>query len=56
MTPLLNRLGLYRTFIIAWFVAKALQLFFSGATLDTEEETAITAELDAQLAAEQALP
>jgi len=52
MTPLLNRLGLYRTFIIAWFVTTALSRFFSSATLSTEEETAITLELDTQLAAE----
>lgn len=53
MTPILNRLALYKSFIIAWFVAKALELFFSGSTLDVDEETAITAELDAQLLAEQ---
>lgn len=53
MTPLLDRLGLYRTRIIQWFIATALSLYFSSAALTAEEETAITTELDAQLLAEQ---
>lgn len=53
MTPILDRLNLYRTAIISWFVTKALERFFSSATLTTEEITAIEAELDAQLLAEE---
>lgn len=53
MTPILDRLALYRAAIIAWFVAKALELYFASSTLTAEEEAAITAELDAQLLAEQ---
>ena len=56
MTPILDRLGLYRTRIITWFVNKALERLFASPTLDADEITALELELDTQLAAEEALP
>jgi len=53
MTPILDRLALYAARILAWFVAKALERFFSSPTLTTEEEAAIDAALDAALLAEE---
>jgi len=53
MTPILDRLGLYRGVIIRWLVDKALERLFASATLTTEEIFAIEAELDAQLLAEE---
>jgi hypothetical protein len=53
MTPILDRLGLYRNIIIGWFVSKALERLFADVALTTEEITAIEAELDAQLLAEE---
>lgn len=53
MTPILDRLALYRTRVIRWFVEKAIERLTANAALTPEEITEIETELDALLLAEE---